>query len=512
LGASRRRLFSQLLTEAVLLSVMGGGVGLLVGDSGLRLLAHLGAGDLPRIADTATLDWRMLAFALSLSIPVGLAFGALPALRAATSGWPLGDASARTGVDPSTRRARSLFVVAEMALAVVLLAGAGLLIRTLWALRTVDPGFDARNVLILEMSLAGSPFRTAPAVAQLIRDAERRVGNLPGVIAVAATYSLPLESQLGGPLTIEGLPDDVYGANYCVTSWRYFDVFRIPVTRGRALTGRDDERAPAVALINRAMADGRSGEMKAWATFPWRRDPLQHRLTMGKTLAPALQDRTRQIVGVVGQVSDLGLGKRATPTVYVPLAQLTDSVADLFSRDRPLIWAIRTGAEPHAFRAGVERELRAASGGLPVAHVRSMEQVVAASTSRTRFEMVLLSVFAALAVVLAAIGVYGLTAYAVGHRTHEIGVRLALGASPRRVRLMVVWEGMRLAVIGVVLGVGGALVLTPSMAGLLYGVEPSNPILLTAVAALLTGVALLAVHIPARRITRVDPVLALRTE
>jgi putative ABC transport system permease protein len=457
----------------------------------------------------------MLAFALLLSIAAGLIFGILPGLSRTASesaAAALNEAGTRIG-GASTNRTRSILVIVEMALAVVLLAGAGLLIRTFWALRTVDPGFDARNVLVMEMSLAGSPFRTAPAVAELIRNAERRVGSLPGVIALAATYSLPLENQLGGPVTVEGLPNDVFGANQCLVSPRYFDVFRIPLLHGRPFTDRDDGRAPAVALINQAMAEGRSGEVK-WpsTTSPWKADPLHERLTMGKTLPPPLQDRTREIVGVVGEVRDLGLGKRPTPTVYVPIAQLTDNMAALITEDLPITWAIRTSTEPHGFSASVERELRAVSGGLPVAHVRSMQQVVTQSTARTRFEMVLLSVFAAVALLLAAIGVYGLIAYAVQHRTHEIGVRIALGAFPHRVRTMVLLEGMRLAVIGVALGVGGALALTPLMTSLLYGVRASNPVVLTLVVILLMSVALFAIYIPARRVTRVDPVLALRRE
>jgi predicted permease len=404
-------------------------------------------------------------------------------------------------------------VIAEMALALVLLAGAGLLIRTLYALRTVDPGFAAHNVLTMEMSFAGTPFQTAPAVAQLIRDAERRIESLPGVIALAATYSLPLENQLGGPFAIEGLPNDRYGASLCFVSHRYFDVFRIPLLRGRAFTERDDDRAPEVALINQAMADGRSEGIQWSSTFPWRKgDPLAERITIGKGLGPPFEDRSRQIIGVVGQVRDSGLNRNPLPMIYLPITQLTDSMTKMTSRGLPIRWAIRTLSERYSIRADVERELRAASGGLPVAHIRSMEQVVGESTARNRFHTILLSVFAGIALLLGAIGVYGLMAYTVQHRTQEIGIRLALGARPRDVRAMVVFEGMRLALIGVVLGAVGALELTPLMASLLYGVQASNPAVLALVAILLSAVALLATYIPARRATRVDPVLALRWE
>jgi putative ABC transport system permease protein len=516
LGASRPRIVSQLLVESVLLSLAGGALGLLLGCAGKRALLGIAPGDIPRIGSAATLDWRVLSFTLILSVGAGILFGVLPAFSGSShmhAGAALQESGARTGGGLRQSRARSILVIAEMALALVLLAGAGLLIRTLHALRTVDPGFTAHNVLTMEMSLAGTPFQTAPAVAQLIRDAERRIESLPGVIALAATYSLPLESQLGGPVTIEGLPNDSYGASLCFVSHRYFDVFRIPLLGGRAFTERDDDRAPAVALINQAMADGRSEGMRWSSTFPWRKgDPLVERITIGKGLGPPFEDRSRQIIGVVGQVRDSGLNRNPLPMIYLPITQLTDGMTKMTSRVFPIRWAIHTLTEPYSIRAEVERELRAASGGLPVAHIRSMEQVVRESTARNRFHTILLSVFAGIALLLGAIGVYGLMAYTVQHRTQEIGIRLALGARPRDVRAMVIFEGMRLALIGVALGAGGALELTPLMASLLYGVQASDPAVLALVAILLLAVALLATYIPARRATRVDPVLALRWE
>jgi predicted permease len=410
------------------------------------------------------------------------------------------------------RKARSILVIAEVALALILLAGAGLLIRTFWALRTVDPGFDAHNVLTMEMSLSGTPFQTAPSVAQLIREAERRIESLPGVGAVAATYSLPLENPLGGPVTIEGLPDDRYGANICFVSQRYFEVFRIPLLHGRVFTDRDGDQAPAVALINQAMAEGRSEGMRWSSTFPWRKgDPLGEHVTVGKNMGP-IEDRTRQIIGVVGEVRDAGLNRNPPPMMYVPIGQLTDSMARMISGGRPIRWVIQTRTEPFSLRVDIERELRAASGGLPVAHIRSMEQVVGESIARNRFNMILLTVFAGLALVLGVIGVYGVMSYAVQHRTKEIGIRVALGARPQDIRRMVMLEGLRLALIGVLLGIIGALELTPLMASMLYGVQPSNPTVLTLAAVLLCAVALFAAYIPARRATRVDPMLVLRWE
>jgi len=229
-------------------------------------------------------------------------------------------------------------------------------------------------------------------------------------------------------------------------------------------------------------------------------------------MGPPFEDRTREIIGVVGEVRDAGLNRNPLPMMYIPIAQVTGAMARMSSRNLLITWTVRTRTDPYSLRANIERELRAASGGLPVGQIRSMEQVVADSTAQNRFNMILLSVFAGMAVLLGAIGIYGLMAYAVQHRTQEIGVRMALGARPKDVQRMVVLEGMRLAVMGVVLGVAGAAALTPLMAGLLYGVQASSPTVLASVAALLTSVALLATYIPARRATRVDPVLALRWE
>jgi putative ABC transport system permease protein len=516
LGASRGRIVSQLLIESVILSLAGGTLGLLFGDIGVRALMAIRPGGMPRIGSAITLDAPVLAFTLLLSISTGILFGILPAFGSASqlgagAGLPGSGTRAGTGIGQS--RTRLLLVIAEVALALILLTGAGLLIRTFWALRTVDSGFDAHNILTLEMSLAGTDFEAAPVLAGMIRDAERRIESLSGVVAAAATYSLPLEFQLGGPVAVEGLPNDRYGANMALVSRHYFDVFRIPLRQGRSFTDWDDEHAHAVTLIDQAMAEGRSEGMRWSSAFPWRSgNPLAERVTMAKGVGPPFEDRTRQIVGVVGEVRGAALNRKPIPMLYLPMTQLTDGFAKMASRDLPIRWVIRTRAEPFSLRADIERELRAASGGLPVAHIRSMEQVVREATARDRFNMILLSVFAGIALLLGAIGVYGLMAYAVERRTQEIGIRIALGARPRDVRLMVVLEGMRLALIGVALGVAGALELTPLMGSLLFGVRASDPAVLVSTAMVLSAAALLATYIPARRATRVDPMLALRWE
>jgi predicted permease len=516
LGASRGRIASQLLIESLLLSLAGGALGLLLGLAGVRALVAISPGEIPRIGNAVTLDWQVLAFTLLLSVCTGLLFGMAPAFHMGFlkhTGAAFNDHGSRTGASLRQSRVRSMLVVAEMAMALVLLAGAGLLIRSFWALRTVDPGFDSRNILTIEMSLAGAHLDSAAALDQLISNAEQRIERLPGVVAVAATFSLPLENQLGGPVAVESLPGDSYGANFCLISRHYFDVFRIPVMRGRVFTDRDNDRAAPVVLMNKTMSDGRSAGMHWPSGFPWRHgDPLGQRITMAKGMGPPFEERTRQVIGVVGEVRDAGLNRNPLPMIYMPIAQITDGLARMGTRGLPLRWAVRTQAEPYSMLPVIERELRAASGGLPVAHVRSMDQVIAESTARNRFDMVLLSVFAGLALLLGAVGVYGLMAYTVQYRTREIGVRIALGASLREVNRIVVIEGMRLALIGVAIGLGGAIELTPLLGSLLFGVQASDPAVLASTAVVLSATALVATYIPARRATRVDPVSALRWE
>lgn len=365
----------------------------------------------------------------------------------------------------------------------------------------------------MEMSLNDSRFGNTAAVAQLIRDAERRVENLPGVIALAGTYSLPLENPLGNSFVIERHPNDKYGSSLAYVSRHYFEVFHIPLLRGRLFTERDTSDSAPVVLVNEAMLHGSRGHYDWHSALSWRNgDPLGERITIGKNLGPPNEDLTREVVGVVGEIRDAGLGLGPQPIMYVSIEQLRDGISRMMKSGLPLKWAIRTRAEPTQLIGAIQRELRAASGGLPVAHIRAMNQVVAESTARDQFNMVLLTIFAGIALLLAAVGVYGVMAYAIRHRTHEIGVRIALGARPQDVRRMVLFEGGRLVVVGVIFGVLGALTLTPLLSSLLYGVKPSDPTVLLIAAAILTGVALLATYIPARWATKVDPTVVLRWE
>lgn len=511
IGAGRGRLMRQLLTESVLLSLIAGLLGLALGYFGVHGLLSLNPGNIPRVGEQGsevTLDWRVLAFTLAVSVATGVLFGLIPALNASRTDLniTLKESGLRSGSGVRQNKARSILVVTEMVLAVVLLVGAALLIRTFGVLRSVDPGFDGHNVLTMEMSLTAARFNKAAGVNQLVRDAQRRVESLPGVLALASTCCLPLEGGFGLPLTIEGRPltegTAHGGASWRTVSPRYFEVFKIPLIRGRMFTDRDDGNAAGVVLINEGLAK------QFWP----KGDPVGQRITIGKGVGPEFAEPPREIIGIVADVRDQGLDNNPDPIMYIPVAQVTDGVTALNNGIIPITWVIRASVEPYSLSKEIQDELRMASGGLPVAHVRSMEQVRGESTSRTDFNMTLLVIFAGVALLLAAIGIYGLMAYSVQQRTQEIGVRMALGASAQDVRKMVVRQGMALALAGVLIGVAAAFGLTRLMASLLYGVTPRDPIAMTSVALLLVAVALAATYIPAQRASRVDPVVSLRYE
>jgi predicted permease len=511
LGAGRSRLMWQLLTESLLLSLAGGVLGLGLGYVGVRALLAINPSDIPRVGEqgaAVALDWRVLVFTLVAAILTGILFGLVPALSTSQSGISntLRESGARSGTGLRHNKARAVLVITEMALALVLLVGAALLIRTFGALRGVNPGFDARNVLIMEMSLNAGRFEKAAGVDQLEREGRRRIESLPGVTAAAMTCCVPLEGGFGLPFIIEGRPltNGPYhgGATWLTISPHYFDVFRIPLISGRVFTDQDNGAADRVVVINQALAK------EYWP----KGDALGARISIGKGVGPEFDEPPRQIVGIVADVREGALSRPPDQIMYVPFAQVNDGIIALNNRIIPVTWVVRTKLQPFSLSADIQRELREASGGLPVAHTRSMQQVVGESTARNDFYMTLLTIFAGVALLLAAIGVYGLMAYSVQQRTQEIGVRMALGASPQQVRRMVVVQGMQLALVGVVIGVGSALGLTRLMSSLLYGVKPWDPITIALVAVLLSGVTLLATYLPARRASRVDPIVALRYE
>ena len=511
LGAGRGHIIRQLLAESLAVSLTGGVLGLLLGFVGVRLLLAISPGDIPRIGQDGSavaLDHNVLLFTLGISLLTGILFGLVPATAATGSNLAaaINESSNRSGVGFRSGKVRSTLVVSEVTLALVLVVGAALLIRTFLKLQAVDPGFQTHNVLTMTMSIGGERFQKTAGVAQIIRDGTERLDAIPGVESAAASCCLPLEGGFGLPFDIVGRPKGnqptTGEGGYFPVSWSFFDAFKIPILRGRSFTRQDDGSAPGVVIINEAMAK------KYWP----KGDPLQDRLLVGASMGPVFVEQPRQIVGVVGDVRDQGLDQIPIPTIYIPIAQMPDKVTALNSRIAPLWWIVRTRVEPHTVIKAISAALRDASGGLAVAHIRTMDEEVVSNTARQRFNMLLLTIFGSSALLMAAIGIYGLMAYSVQQRTQELGIRMALGAQASDVRNMVVRQGMLLAVIGVVIGIGGALGLSRFLNIFLFGVTAWDPTAFLLTPLLLSGVALLAVWLPARRATRVSPLTALRFE
>jgi putative ABC transport system permease protein len=510
LGASRGRIVRQLLTESLLLSLLGGAVGLALGAAGVRALLALNPGNIPRISESGTnvtLDWRVLGFTLGLAVLTGIVFGLFPAFHAMRTdvNANLKESGARSGSGARQSKTRSLLVIAEMSLAIVLLIGAGLLIRTFAALHSVNPGFDPHNVLTMDTSLTGSHFDKTAVIADMARRTIERMEAVPGVEAAAATCYLPLEGGLGLGFSIEGRPvndqQSQGGAGWAYVSPGFFDIFKVPIRRGRGFTKRDDAGAPGVVVINEAMA------RRYWP----RENPIGQRITIGAGMGPAFAEPPREIIGVAGDARDAGLNQDPVNEMFVPLAQVRDDVMALNNRFMPLTWVMRTRVTPLSLAEPVQRVFHEIAD-LPVGHVRSMDQVVMQSTARDQFHTVLLGIFAFVAFLLASIGLYGLIAYSVQQRRLEFGIRAALGADAPSLCKMIVGQALTLAVAGIALGLAAAYGLTRLMATMLFDVKPTDPTVFTAVAALLGAVALLASYVPARRAGKVDPAVALRYE
>ncbi len=511
LGGSRSRIVRQLLTESVLLSLTGGVLGLALGMVGMRALLSVNTAGLPRIGPNGAgvhMDWRVLVFTLVVALGTGIVFGLVPALAGSRTNLAetFKEGGSRTGSGFRHNKARSVFIVTEIALALVLLVGSALLIRTDLALAGVDPGFDAHNVLTMRMSLTGQRWATTSSVALAIRDGVQRIEAIPGVEVASATCCVPLQGGYGLPFTIQGRPltNGPYtgGASWVTVSPGYFEVFKIPVKKGRTFTDRDDAQGTPVVIINEAMAK------QFWP----KGDALGAQITIGKgVMKQFATEPLRQVVGIVGDSRDNGLNSNPGPRMFEPQAQSPDAVNALNSGLSPLAWVVRTRTAPMPLSGKIQDALRAAAG-LPVSGIESMDDVVRGSTSRQRFNMWLMTVFGASALLLAAIGIYGLMAYTVEQRTQEIGIRLALGAEGSRVKNMVVAQGMRLALVGVVVGLGASFALTRLIASFLFGVQPRDPVVFVSVPLVLALVALAAVWWPARRASRVDPLSALRYE
>jgi predicted permease len=512
IGGSRGRIIRQLLTESVVLSLAGGVLGLILGVIGIRALLQVNTAGLPRVGEAGAavgVDWRVMAFAFLVSLLTGIVFGLIPALQSSKTDLTttLKESSGRSGTGFRQNKARSVLVVTEVALALVLLIGSALLIRTAMALGRVNPGFDATNVLTMRMSLTGPRYQSAQGVQQMIKNGVEQMKALPGVVDVSATCCVPLTGGYGLPFTIVGRPVEGPGPFHGGGGWmtvspRYFEVFKVPVKRGRTFEDRDEATSPPVVIINETMA------RRYWPD----KDPLNDRLTIGRGIMREFAgEPDRQIIGVVGDTRNGGLDSEPQPMMFIPQAQVPDLVNRLNLRISPMAWIVRTQTEPLSMSNAIQEQLRQ-STGLPVSDVRSMAQVVSRSVSRQKFNMWLMTVFGCSALLLAAIGIYGLMAYSVEQRTQEIGIRMALGAQASQVKTMIVRQGMVLAVAGVVIGLAFSFGLARFIATFLFGVGKWDPLVFAAVPAVLTVVAFVAVWLPARRASRVDPIIALRYE
>jgi predicted permease len=509
LGAGRGMIVRQLLTESLALSLTGGALGLVLGAVGVRLLLAMATG-MPRIGEdgsAVTPDLHVLLFTLGVSVLTGILFGLAPAISASRPNLvaALNESSTRSGVGFRNGKVRSALVVSEMALALILVIGAALLIRTFMKLEAVNPGYDTRNVLTMSMSISGDRFQKTAGVAQLVKDGTDKLAALPGVTDAAAACCLPLNGGFGLPFDIVGRAKGNApfsgGANYDTVSWNYFNTFKIPLLRGRMFTEQDNGAGPGVVIINEAMAK------QFWP----KGDPLKDRLEIAPGPGP-FAEPPRQVIGIVGDTRVRALDSPPDPMMYTPIAQMPDGMTALNSRVAPLMWIVRTRVEPHSLANPMTEALRVASGGLPVAHIRTMDEIVVLNTSRRRFNMVLLTIFGSSALLMAAIGIYGLMAYSVQQRTQEMGIRMALGAQASHIRNMVIRQGMVLALIGVVIGIAGAFGLTRFLASFLFDVKAWDPLAFIVTPLLLSAVALLAVWVPAQRAVRVDPMSALRFE
>ena len=496
LGAGRMRLARQLLTESLLLAGAGGLLGVVLALWGTDILVALGPRGLPRREEIG-LDDGVLLYTAIVTVASGLLFGLAPVLTATRSrlSAALGDGG-RGATDHAGRRLRNALVVGEVALAVTLLGGAGLLIKSLLRLEQVNPGFDTGNILTASLTLPAARYDSGAARSAFFERLVERAERLPGVEAAAVSMALPPHLLvMTNPYTVEGRPAppgrSATAVPHLLISPGYFRALGVPLVRGRLFTAADVDGAPFVVVINDVMAR---------QVFPGE-DPVGRRLQLGD-FDPRAPWGT--IVGVVGDVKYSGLDQAPRPTMYTPYVQDSWWPA--------MYLVVRSRLEPAALARAVRAEVAALDTEVPVARVHTMRELLGESVDAPRFRTTLLGLFAAAALVLAVVGIYGILSYTVGQRTQEIGIRMAMGARGRDVLALVLRQGMALAGLGIGLGLAGAFAVSRALAGLLYGVRPGDPATLAAVGLLMGVVALVACALPARRAARVDPMVALRSE
>ncbi len=499
LGAGRGRLVRQLLTECVILSLAGGGVGLLLGVWGVAFLTSLKPQGIPRL-DAVTVDASVIMFTLAIAVVTGLVFGLVPALhatRAAMSGslkqGGRGAVTSRGGA-----RVRASLVIVEMAMAVMLLAGAGLLMRSFVRLQSVDPGFNPAQTLSFELSLPDARYEDDARQIAFFDQVLPRLRTLRGVRGADAVSALPLSgTNFNISFEVAGrppVPPALQPAMQVrVATPGYFDGLGIPLKRGRGFTEDDRPGTPPVVVLT---------ESAAQRYFP-NEEPLGKTIRLGWGRGPGKPKAGGEVVGIVGDVKDAGLNEPHAPQIYLPYRQWPM---------QSMTVVMKTTTPPELLVAAVRQEIRAIDPNLPVSNIGSLEKIIAESISQPRFYMLLLGIFAAVALLLAAIGIFGVLSYAVSQRTREIGIRMALGAPGRTVVRLILRQAMMLVLSGVAAGTIAALLLSQTMTKMLFSVTPTDPVTFGGVAAVLVGVALVASYLPARRATRVDPIVALRAQ
>jgi len=510
LGAGRGRVMTQFLTENLLLAALGGGAGLLLALGGTRALVVLSPTYIPRV-EMVGIDSHVVLFLLCVTVLTALAFGLMPAMHAAAGN--LSDSLKEGGRGDSDgirrNRMRSFLVASEIALAFMLLIGAGLMIRSFFALESIDPGFNPHNVLSMVVSVAGTKEAEPARRAIFYRELLRKIGTLPGVDSVGAINHLPLAGDLWDRgFEIEGRPTPRPGegpdAVYRIVMPGYFQAMRLPLRRGRTIGLQDDARSPGVVIINERAA------REYWPT----EDPIGQRITIPDKEKG--ESTTLTVIGVVANARQYYWASDPDPEMYLAALQspdfLGDNAGSLGAHMTYITLVVRTNGDPADLEHAIEKTVWSFDRNLPISEVSSMERVVADANAQPRFEMLLLAAFGAVALLLAAIGIYGVTNYSITRRTREIGIRMSLGASRADVLRMVGLQALIQALTGTAAGIGGAVVLAKLMTKMLYGVQPTDPVTFGVVATVLGIAALLATYAPARKAIQIEPMVALRSE
>ena len=498
LGASRGRLLRQLLTESMLIAMAGGVLGLLVAAAGLGSLLAIAPVELPRLHDIH-LDGTVFGFTFLVAVLTGVLFGLAPALYAAKTNLneTLKEGEGRASAGAGRARLRQGLVIGEFALSLVLLTGAGLMIATFAKLMNTNPGFNPHRVLTMQFWLVGSKYNSTPEIMNFNRAIVERLQSLPGVEAAAVVAAgMPLERGGNNWVQLAGAKEKGFSADYREITPGYFATLGEQLKLGRLFTEADSEASSPVVVINEAFAR---------KYFPGR-SPVGEQLYVG-----GRRGNAREIVGIVGDTKSY-VDRPAEPTTFVPASQASYDISRLFEGWFPRSIVVRTNANPLSLSQAVREAVAAVDPLVPTGSIRSMDQVLTHSLALRSFMMLLLSLFGGLALILASVGIYGVISYAVGQRTREIGVRMAMGAQPADVLKMVLGDGLKLVLVGVVIGVVAALLLTRLLEGLVYGVSLRDPVIFVLVNLLMVAVALLACYVPARRAMRVDPMVALRYE